>query len=288
MKLYKLIDRIKEKHLKKINETEILRSYLEKIIPDQESTEIFLRVLKNQNKDTYDFFSVLNIPYHTRDNEWLAHYIARYIRSDYKKPENKRISLKTIEKFVQNDDVFKNKREQYENDVIRAEIKALIEECSPLTENPTKTQIKINRSLDSDETFREEIIRRGINYGIPPYAIEMSLEKNANLWRQQMMRVAHYNQFLRPLSNLQSNVPADECNEIFNEIALKRQDWINLRENEYYKNHQRIIDYLGLATPNMTADREKILKQTRAWVHEYNQITKPLFDHNNSEIVLSK
>ncbi len=264
-KLTKLIHNFQEKHgtkkyQQRVQDYQILRSYLPKIFPNQTLAAAFLKIFKDSNEQNHERYFVENIVIHTRDDKWMSHYIDQYIKSDNRHPENKKIKFSTIESFVDFDMDYKNERDQYELNIMRAEIIATMTEKS--------------QSIHDDEDFREMIIYQGICYGIPKLQTEISLEKNANLWHEQMMFATYYHQYIQSLCDLSEGY-SDEV--IYDKMKRIYPLWKELHEKSYYDMHRSVIKSSKREiTKNMVMYRDVELQKIAKWEALYKAITTPI------------
>ena len=130
-----------------------------------------------------------------------------------------------------------------------------------------------------------EVIDNMIKFGIDQYSIEASLEKNANLWREQAMDLEFMNQFLRPLKPNKKTTSFEQYANIVNQVISKRNDWMALREYKYYQNHKFIIDQLNLATPNMKMETDEAISKNTALYNQYQAIIEPIANQNNDKVL---
>ncbi len=264
-KLTKLVHKFQEKHVtdayyKRLNDYQTLRSYLTRIFPDQTTAAAFLKFFKDSSEENHERYFVENIVIHTRDNEWMSHYIDQYVKSDKHHPENKKIKFSTVESFVDLDLEYKNEREKYEQNIMCAEIK--------------ETMAEKSQSFQDDEEFRETLINQGICYGIPQLQTEISLEKNADLWREQMTHATYYHQMIQPLCDL-SDGYSDEI--IYHQMQQIYPLWKVLHEKEYFDLHRSpIILSDTVITKNMTMNRQTEAKKNAAWERLYKRVTTPI------------
>lgn len=175
MKLFKLINNFKQKHLNQqvvdeLLDFEVLRTYLPKIFPSGAELDLILNLSKQVKKDERNTISVINLPYHMHDKRWLARYVNRVIEyhNDFK-ISNANIHTSSIPSFVQHDPEFDAARNQFEQDVIRAEIRNTVDIA------------KKKPYLISKELFLLELNSRTFNYQIPYEMLESSLNNNLEL-----------------------------------------------------------------------------------------------------------
>lgn len=238
---------VREDEMKDIR---VLCNNLKHIFPEQNAVDVGVACLEHQTakaraKHTYtdDY-----LPLHTRDNVWLTKYVTNVI-AEYEPQQ--RLRAKHVENFVANSSAFDVMRNEYEQRVIRAQIPFLLNESTPnclMDENCCPYNYKDLPNFD--QFFRNEVIRSMGRFGINEHNIEIALERNADLWRQQTMVQSFENAYY-PLSTdtYKSIAPWWKA---FNNLKQAHQAaWLKVREYEYYQDHHEIIDELGLATESM-------------------------------------
>ena len=247
-----------------------------------------------------------DLPYHTRDNAWLAQYVTYAIgqlREFNRDPENvtnrfaKRllpyqggataptavVPLPNIAAYVATAPSFDKYRCRYEQALTKEYIN-----CLTLGLQPAEaTHAGIQNKHDYDQFFRCRVVQAMVDVGIDRHSIEVSLETNAELWRDQAMVRAFKNTYHAELD--QPNLCRfliDQHPELFQsliqwrEIRAKHQKlWLKHREYAYYQKHHAIIDELGLATPNMllTPDQAKRLGQNLRHMDRLHQKMRAKF-----------
>lgn len=104
-----------------------------------------------------------------------------------------------------------------------------------------------------DIAFRKGIVLTLTAINMNPDVIEEGIERNADLWRVDLMRSAYHNTYRYPAFcdiNL-SDIPEDSEHE---------EKWINLRMYEYYQEHKESVDRYGTPTPEMLITPEEALE----------------------------
>ena len=285
MKLSKIINNFKQKHLtnetiRMLQDYEILRTYLPQIFPDEESIEILSLVqpkLEDKNIKVYtkDF-----LPLHTQDINWLAKYVETCLKKDIKNGvELPRIKFQNIKSFVEVDPEFKAERDRYEADLTFVEIENLLISRKPEDTSDYKAmQDRINKSMNAEETFRNEIFQKMTSFGLNAHNVETTLESYADIWRSEAMDKTYINRYLRPLFIAKDKMPEAAYVKILDRVAAQRYKWKALRERQYYEKHQRIIDELGLVTDNMKISYHQAYEREIEWQHQYETNIIPIWD----------
>lgn len=183
MKLANLVHNFLKSHLTKqtlreLEDQSILRTYLSEIFPSQLVIETFMKILrssdqKNQDIMGRDIYSEINLPKHTRDNDWLVGYINHKIHLSNRKAKIPEIKTAHIENFVERDPHFDRSRNQYEQGIVRAEIQNLFHEYPWLIGED---------SSDLTQVLYQKLTDRITPLGIAPQSIEDGLVNNADLW----------------------------------------------------------------------------------------------------------
>ncbi len=262
-----------------------LEPYLPNIFPSAEATQQWINTVEYaENRPEYVYRAEF-LPFHTRDNRWLAKYTAQIV-----KPANANIKLADVKNFVAHANAFDHARNQYELDLVKAQIQYLMEpEHTPNGLMMLSPHEVLNKrpqpKKDACENFRAKIIRAMRILGLDPHNIEVGLETNANLWRKQTMEQAfvnYYENFSKFRQNELDQRIADRrtsWKELMRQEQQYRAIWVKLREYRYYFDHQPIIDELGTATDNMKMSTDEAFQlnmEAVQWHKRYQEFTKPL------------
>ncbi|MCQ2382357.1 MAG: hypothetical protein MJ060_00745 [Clostridia bacterium] len=222
----------------------------------------------NEEKQLQQFLKELN--QEVQENKFP------YINKEYKDsneifPKLYKVKKSSVKKFIAIDTEFENARLNYEADIIRAQIKFMLTFIRPNglllsagNQNPESIFApKIYHPMisrfekDVDKSFRQGVIDSLKLLGLDQHLIEVGLEKNANIWRENTMTDAFYNQHkLASLTTEQciDRVFLHKCYSVRDNL---KNVWLRQREYEYYQDHQTIINELDLATPNMKISFEE-------------------------------
>lgn len=268
-----------KKKVAKSHDFQVLRVYLPKIFPPKCSIEVFWKILESdKNQFINDLYTAVDLPKHTQDIQWLTHYIDRLINLTVHGYDNTKVSRENIKAFIETDPEFIAERNRYEEDIVCLIIQKLMAERKFGFANDDIMNLKMNFTVNTDEVFRQEITTQATKIGIGSISIETGLEKNADLWREKTMETEFINRYIRPIVSQRENVNGKNFVEILSKVSAMRNEWIALRENEYYKKHKAVIDFLDLATYDMKLKPREIQLRKRTFDDKYSQITAPLFD----------
>ena len=291
-KLSKFILDIRDAHLaegmvRTLRDFEKLRTILPQVFPASNDVEELLTILQPtpEQKKEKDYDED-NLPLHTRDDKWMAEYMSRALKASPLFVEDPKVKFKNIKYFIQVDPEYQAERNRYEQDVIRTEIKDLMLESNTINYNGSMKN-NIKKSINADDMFYNELLNKLLAFGMNPHSIEVGLEKNAHLWRDEMMETAFINKYLRPLVKNKDALPAKDYINILDIITEQRQDWTAIREYNYYQKHKRVIDELGTATENMKIPAHQAFIKEMAWKTNYREIIEPLMHKitANTEII---
>ncbi len=268
-----------KKKVAKSHDFQVLRVYLPKIFPPKCSIEVFWKILESdKNQFVNDLYTAVDLPKHTQDTRWLTDYIDHLINLTVHGYDNTKVSRENIKAFIETDPEFIAERNRYEEDIVCLIIQKLMAERKFGFANDDMMNLKMNFTVNTDEVFRQEITTQATKIGIGSISIETGLEKNADLWREKTMETEFINRYIRPIVSQRQNVNGKNFVEILSKVSAMRNEWIALRENEYYKKHKAVIDFLDSATYDMKLKPREIQLRKRTFDDKYSQITAPLFD----------
>ncbi len=268
-----------KKKVAKSHDFQVLRVYLPKIFPPKCSIEVFWKILESdKNQFINDLYTAVDLPKHTQDTRWLTDYIDHLINLTVHGYDNTKVSRENIKAFIETDPEFIAERNRYEEDIVCLIIQKLMAERKFGFANDDMMNLKMNFTVNTDEVFRQEITTQATKIGIGSISIETGLEKNADLWREKTMETEFINRYIRPIVSQRENVNGRNFVEILSKVSAMRNEWIALRENEYYQKHKAVIDFLDSATYDMKLKPREIQLRKRTFDDKYSQITAPLFD----------
>ena len=238
-----------------------------------------------------DYTKSRNLIFHVRDNAWLA----KYIKHNTEIQQIRCLPLKDIENYVENSSMFNAERREFEQFLVKSYILECLDVRGDDFYSCSMEKLLESGSENCDKLFRSRVVN-AMNYlGVDQQSIEFALEMNASLWRKNVMNLAFANRYKdcgvtyslgRQL--YLSNEEVVDSNSVYykyghckinEEYCLPREclkkplrvlydNWICLREYEYYHNHKNVIDKLGTATRNMQIQHQDLKKITRL-LHDY-------------------
>ena len=239
----------------------LLYDNLAKMFPDQKDVEYVVARLKYQSpkERPNNIYTEDYLPYHTRDNNWLARYAAKVVSAA--EPQA-RLHGKYVENFVAESSAFDIMRREYEQRLVRAQIPYMLEKPTPNgLMDINCCPHNYNDVPNYDNFFRNEVIRCLSRFGIDDHSLEIALERNADLWRKQTMIQSFENVYypLTVLTDIHKTIlpwwrRVDKLKQAHQVV------WLKVREYEYYQEHHDIIDELGLATENMLMKPNEVTK----------------------------
>lgn len=273
---------------------EFLELYLPNMFPPKKVVQAWINNVKYEAYRPENVYRPEFLPFHTRDDRWLAKYAAQII-----KPENANIKFADLKDFVTKSAAFDTARNQYELDLVKAQIQFLMDpEHEPnglmkftnLSDQREWSRQRENK--DSCECFRLDVVRAMKVLGINQHTAEVGLETNADLWRRQKMENTFQSRYVGI-----SYWHPDELNQLLAEHHMTRAEldqmgaqyrdlWLKLREYRYYGDHQAIIDELGTATENMKMSPDQACQlnvQAAQWYKRYKNFTSPLYRLDQQE-----
>lgn len=298
MKLTHVNDLFAQNHLQfdepRVHDFCAFDQFLYDLFPYKHDLAATVRNLRFDDPQHHQTLTMKDLPYHTRDNNWLAQYVTKAIQQldefnhDPERCHNvygkKFLPYHTIDgtvdtiqsnqepwpnisHYVTSAPRFDKFRCRYEQDVVKEYINCVVHHLQPVrTENEALATEK-----NYDQLLRCYIVQAMVDLGIDRHSIETSLEINANLWRASAMQQACQNTYRAELDDpnlckflISQNPPMFTTFIQWREIRTKLQKlWLKQREFTYYQKHHEIIDELHLATPNMllTPDQVKRLQQ---------------------------
>lgn len=236
------------------------------MITDEEQKSI--QALKSKIKDNEIFAharNVDNLPIHLDNDRWLAKYIAEELK--FLAPDSN-LSVDKVLKYVKTSPEFQQARLDFEARLT----KALIVDANLEKTDETNVCMKRACLYEYDEVFRNKIIGYLQVLGGDAYQTELSLENNANLWRQQSMERA-FDEFFYP----QYAMPQDE--QCYAECCAFREKhrakWLKYREFTYFSNHADVVREAGTVTDNMCISQHEYFNTVKE-LNEYNQTCRKL------------
>ena len=183
-----------------------------------------------------------NLPCHLRDDVWLAKMLKKDQNLFY-------ISNRRILNFVRTSQFFKEKRHEYELEIVKCQIIHMGSGGEGwICDDNYGGDLCLLTSV-CDLGFRKGVVDTLSKIGMKKDVIEEGLEKFAYLWREELMNRAFRNEY-EPvffLSDLQVEPTEEE----------HKEKWLKMRRYEYYQNHKEKVDLYGTVSPDMLMTKEE-------------------------------
>ena len=265
------------------HDAQFMRQCLPLMFPNKAETWTYVAShdYQDQAQQPQNVYTREYLPFHTRDNNWLAHYVVAVVKDNL---NGQVVDLKAAQEYVQHAANFKHARNTYEQDLVTALVNCILHHSVPNAlmqkeEVPYAAQSRPNYDI----AFRAGVVDIMHRVGLPKHAVEVALEKNAHLWRKQTMKRAFDNLYYPHLhmAALSDTPHWDQARE----IKQKHFNvWLQYRENEYYQSHKDVIDELDLATENMkiSPSQSGALLQT---LHKCGQVRREFLASADPELL---
>ena len=249
-------------------------------------------VIKKLEEATLDFFpktgiwysscfkkskelNINNLPCHLRDNMWLAKMMK-------KSQKLNGISINRILQFIKTSSLFKEKRHEYEQIIVKWQIDYMKNGGEGWSVDEEYGGDFCLHTESCDKAFRKGIVDTLSSIGINKDAIEEGIEKNKDMWRDKYMSLAFENQyggffpipyFLLGLEEIPKDKEIKELEPVDQEF---KNNWIKMRKYEYYQNHKESVDRYGIVETDMILSNEEAEKMNeylqRKHIERKNQI----------------
>lgn len=198
--------------------------------------------------------SMSNLPCHLRDDLWLAKMFQQ-------KQKLGALSSRYVLNYVRNSDVFNEARHDYEMEIVKWQIKFMIDGGEGWICDDEYGGDFINFSTVCDLGFRKGVVDTLSKIGMNCEAIEEGIEKNVSLWRDAYMDMAFRNEY-DPIFFCYDLFGSDESLDINkptleNVDPLHKDTWLKYRRYEYYQRHKDSVDKYGVVLPEMKMSLEE-------------------------------
>jgi len=280
----KILNGFDKLHLK-IYEQQLFMT-LDKSLQGLFPSEAFItQTLDNLNMADKKYTFIYNVnflPFHINDDDWLAEYVMAMTK--FKRDlKDIKISFDGVKKYIKTSAKFNALRKEYENNLVRAYIKKLLDENSDDFFLSKKEKVNFMKNRNLDQVFPEKVAKVMMAFGLSYGAIEEHIERNLDLWHHKTMHKTFYNRIE------QNNIGKINREQRFNlsidnpvlweSFASKElkffQLWMLEREKKHYDQHKDTIDRVGTATANMkisSAQAYKLSAEVRQAHTEYNKV----------------
>lgn len=263
------------------NDFAILDQFVADFFPDKEEIKKLFKGLTISDKNFTYYYNANFLPFHTRDNGWLADYVERALSQLYslskdtrnaKKESAKKIlpfrnlskdylyftpyrcvtpvDFKSIEKYVKLSPKFNEKRCEYEQDLTTVYLDNWLVGNTSDFYRTADAKARIKKAPNYDKLLRENVLGAMKTLGVNKKSAEISLELNGNSWREVSMYKAFYNEkgvFNKEQLKFLAKKNFPLLSDLLNKELEYAETWVRLRKNEYYEAHKGLIDELGLS-----------------------------------------
>jgi len=314
-------DRLKQIHLLK-NEKEsfkLLDGCLDEIFPAGKVLDLDLKNLTREGKNIQNDYKRQYLPFHTRDEAWLAKYVEeifycvrtrKMIEKIHQRSFNigfKKISAQDIQSYIAKSPKFATRRDDYEQNVVKKYINAFSNFEQDDFYYPAKHKRKFWRegqdfyhddvALDAIG-FRQHIIAAMDFLGINNHNTKVTLELNAKSWRNDIWRNDIICRLMHGVmvKTDRTVVPSLDRKKLkavntspYNRLNVIENRLININKalNEYlYYNAKNedtkdVIDKLNLATHSMKLSPKQFNNIEKPILHLCEEYTKQFITCQN-------
>lgn len=284
-----------DKNTKLGQDFQFLDQYLDEFFPTQNYINATMKNLEWLDRDYHTIFNIRFLPFHTRDEIWLARYVEKSLSQllcfennqgdlgaiNHRKElpyatlnedkwlvdlvyRNMPVEFSSIRKYVEVSPKFDAKRCEYEQGVVRGYMRNWLSDCQANDFfMKGEDKVRLANNLNCDKKFRNKVSQAMASLGIDKDSVEAGIELNADLWRKNLMRRAFYNE--------KTKLEHDQLETLFKYDFPVLKDllvneyrnldtWVQLREYDYYQDHKAVIDQLGTATPSMKLNPDEAMK----------------------------
>jgi len=181
-----------------------------------------------------------NLPCHIRDNNWLVDLIIKKYNLDSTEKD-------VILNYIVTSEKFNKLRYEYEQRIVSWQIDWMRNGGENWKIDEELGGDLYIFSAKCDYAFRKGIVDTLLAIGMNVDAIEEGIEKNANKWRENYMRIAFNNLYSVSHFSFYSN-----NNELLEKPSQEHYEkWLKLRLYEYYIEHKDSVDKYGKILPEM-------------------------------------
>ena len=215
-----------------------------------------------------------NLPCNLRNDEWLAQMLRKDQKLFY-------ISYRKVLDYVRNSQFFKEKRHEYELEIVKWQINWIVTggENWIVDEKLGGDFVYIMPTVDLG--IRKGVVDTLSKIGMNKDVIEEGIEINADLWRNSSMLRAFYNTY--------NSVFDITCygNSVEEPSEEHKEKWLKMRKYEYYQRHKDSVDKYGVVEPDMTLSDEEVA-ELRIYLEQKNNQRKAQIEQLKQERNASK
>ena len=242
---------------------------LKDVFPNENSIKQNLIELRANDKRDRDAVNAFYLPFNTRNVDWMSTYIHKII-SQQLQVNNMPVPFEAIRAFVACSEEYNYQCNAYERNIVKCYIELLKDsefDSFMVWKSDKKRDLK---KADYDIFFYQKVANAMRAMHMPEASIERGLELNADLWREDAKKIAFENTFspkFKKIIDQNKNLLKKHNPEIFNKTLRTKYDlyeaWSQLRDYQYYANHQEVIDKTYSHTPGMKLGKSeaKILQE---------------------------
>lgn len=231
-------------------------------------------------------YNVNYLPFHTRDNDWLAEYIIEMTKFKRNLESKKEISFASAKRYVEGSAKFQALRNAYENNLVREFMIKLLDKDSKNLLLNSEDMNSLRQDTNYDLLFREKVVKAMSALGMGKGIAEEYIERNLDVWYKKVMYKTFYNRLRKDAGHInkeQCQVLAENDIQLWESMATKELQylhlWLSARENKHYQDHKDVIDRVGTATP--------IMKITPAQVFKLNNEVRQVRNDYKNTVVLA-
>lgn len=275
------------RHKEKRN-TQLLDEFLNEIFPNEKTVNLDMKNLSCKDKYAGRVYRREFLPFHTRDNEWLANYVEQvYYRSRSQrvmqiiatgksKHRYKALDIADITQYVNTSANFDAKRIEYEQRVVKSYLGLFNQDLQDDFYYPSNFKAnywRVGKDLRYGDDvlgavqYRDLVLRALDFLGINSQVGKVTLEENANLWRNNVWRnetiyklLHHVMRDMRtevvPTLDLEK-LRAENVSSYY-KLKLTENQILSLNkarcEYEYYhasRDISKVVNAVGCTTPGM-------------------------------------
>ncbi len=253
-----------------------------------------LRSLIYEDRKYRFVYNAILLPFHTRDEEWLANFILDKARNNARLAGLRGIPFNTVKHYVQTSANFDARRNQYERDLVGAYITNWLDDTCNDYYLKADDKNFYKKNIDFDKIFREKVVRAISNLGINRSIVNLRMEENAPLWRNRVMRQTFINRIHGTVNAMDDDKRIVLCQKdrmAWDKFVNKEFGYMNLwmsdREIKYKKKHNAVVRQAGTLTPAMELNDEQVfrlryeLNQISCEYYELLNESKNIVDENN-------
>ena len=209
---------------------------------DKSLDDIFPEITKSLLFNTIDHDELTrdNIVFNLENNEWLVNYLSSQSPS---------ISKSAIKKYVEESINFNNKIHEFQLKIARF----IINDYNVWSKGLLNIDGKLEYlTIESDYAFRKSLSDTFKYLGFSYDRSEEAIETFSKNWRLPRMKLQFYNGFAGD-----AVLVARETYSFHDPEFM--ENWLKVKEYDYYKKHKDSVDKYGSATPSMLMSDEEAM-----------------------------